>query len=154
MRFGARFAGSGPFGRETLNESFLLLLTFMIGVTVPSLALSADVAMRRRTEDALRAVHDDLNRRVAARTAALTGANLALQEEIDRRKRVETVLDQQTRHLVEAQRLANLGSWVRNLETNEIVWSEQLYEIFGVQPGEENAGTFDGLSQARPSRRS
>ena len=63
------FAGSGPFGRDTLNESFLLLLTFMIGVTVPSLALSADVAVRRRTEDELRAVQDDLNRRVAARTA-------------------------------------------------------------------------------------
>ena len=32
----------GPFGRDTLNESFLLLLMFMIGVTIPSLALSAD----------------------------------------------------------------------------------------------------------------
>ena len=69
-------AGSGPFDRDDLNESFLLLLTFMIGVTVPSLALSADVAVRRRTEDELRAVHDDLNRRVAARTAELTDANL------------------------------------------------------------------------------
>ena len=65
-------AGSGPFGRETLNESFLLLLMFMIGVTVPSLALSADVAVRQRTEDELRATHDELNRRVDARTAALT----------------------------------------------------------------------------------
>ncbi|HZO47183.1 MAG TPA: MASE1 domain-containing protein [Xanthobacteraceae bacterium] len=141
------FAGSGPFGRETLNESFLLLLTFMIGVTVPSLALSADAAVRRRTEDELRTVHDDLNRRVASRTADLTDANLALQDEIDRRKRAETVLDEQTRHLVEAQRLANLGSWVRNLETNEIVWSDQLYEIFGVQRGQENSGSFDGYLQ-------
>jgi PAS domain S-box-containing protein len=147
-------AGSGPFDRDTLNESFLLLLTFMIGVTVPSLALSADVAMRRRTEDELRTVHDDLNRRVAARTADLTGANLALQDEIDLRKRVETVLDDQTRHLVEAQRLANLGSWVRNLETGEIVWSDQLYEIFGVQPGEELAGSFDGyLKRIHPDDR-
>src|SRR5262245_49160736 len=30
------FAGSGPFDRNTLNESFLLLLPCMIGVTVPS----------------------------------------------------------------------------------------------------------------------
>ncbi len=41
---------AGPFGQIGLNESFLLLLTFMISVSVPSLALSADVAMRRRTE--------------------------------------------------------------------------------------------------------
>ena len=148
------FAGGGPFGRDDLNESFLLLLTFMIGVTVPSLALSADAAVRRRTEDELRAVQDDLNRRVAARTATLTDANVALQEEIDRRKRAENELDQQSRHLIEAQRLANLGSWVRNFETDEIVWSDQLYEIFGVQPGEELAGTFDGyLKRVHPDDR-
>jgi PAS domain S-box-containing protein len=147
-------AGSGPFGRETLNESFLLLLTFMIGVAVPSLALSADAAMRRRTEDELRTVHDDLNRRVATRTTDLTEANLALQDEIDRRKRAESVLDRQTRNLSEAQRLANLGSWVRNLETNEIVWSDQLYEIFGVERGQENSGTFDGyLKRIHPDDR-
>ena len=77
----------------------------------------------------------------------------ALQDEVDRRKRVESELDQQTRHLVEAQRLANLGSWVRNLETDKIVWSDQLYEIFGVQPGEELAGIVRRLSQAHPSGR-
>ena len=77
-----------------------------------------------------------------------------MQDEVERRKRAETVLDQQTRHLVEAQRLANLGSWVRNLETNEIVWSDQLYEIFGVQPGEETSGTFDGyLKRIHPDDR-
>src|SRR5262245_4473504 len=32
---------------RNLNESFLLLLTFMISVSVPSLALSADVAVRQ-----------------------------------------------------------------------------------------------------------
>ena len=148
------FAGSGPFDRNDLNESFLLLLTFMIGVTVPSLALSADAAVRRRSEDELRAVHDDLNRRVAARTADLTNANVALVAEIDRRKHAENVLDQQTRNLIEAQRLANLGSWVRNFETGEIVWSDQLYEIFGVQPGEELAGSFDGyLKRIHPDDR-
>ena len=146
-------AGGGPFDRETLNESFLTLLTFMIGVTVPSLALSADAAMRRRTEDELRAVHDDLNRRVAARTTDLTDANRALHDEIDRRKRAESVLDEQTRHLSEAQRLANLGSWVRNLETNEIVWSDQLYEIFGVATRRGKLRHVRRIPQAHPSRR-
>lgn len=147
-------AGSGPFDRETLNESFLLLLTFMIGVTVPSLALSADAAIRRRTEDELRVVHDDLNRRVAARTAALTEANAALQDEIERRRHAEQVLDEQTRHLVEAQRLANLGSWVRNLDTGEINWSDQLYKIFDVRPGEEKAGSYEGyLTRIHPDDR-
>ena len=44
-------SNEGPFVRSNLNESFLLLLTFMISVSVPSLALSADVAVRQRHEE-------------------------------------------------------------------------------------------------------
>jgi PAS domain S-box-containing protein len=44
----------GPFAQATLNESFLLLLMFMISTTVPSLALSADVTARRHMEERLR----------------------------------------------------------------------------------------------------
>lgn len=44
----------GPFAQETLNESFLLLLMFMISTSVPSLALSANVTERERGEEALR----------------------------------------------------------------------------------------------------
>ena len=43
-------SGSGPFARSDLNDSFLLLLAFMISISVPSLALSADLAMRERHE--------------------------------------------------------------------------------------------------------
>ena len=43
-------AGSGPFARSNLNDSFLLLSAFMISISVPSLALSADVATRERHE--------------------------------------------------------------------------------------------------------
>src|SRR4029078_8892793 len=41
----ATIPDAGPFGQRGMNESFLLLLTFMISVTVPSLALSADAGM-------------------------------------------------------------------------------------------------------------
>jgi PAS domain S-box-containing protein len=44
----------GPFAQATLNESFLLLLMFMISTTVPSLALSADVTAHRHMEARLR----------------------------------------------------------------------------------------------------
>ena len=39
-------AGSGPFARVSLNDSFLLLVMFFISISVPSMALSADVQMR------------------------------------------------------------------------------------------------------------
>ena len=106
---------AGPFGNVGLNESFVLLLTFMTSVSVPSLALSADVAMRRRTEDKLRRTQIDLDQRVRERTAALADANI---------------------HLMEAQRLANLGSWRWDVLANTVSWSEQLMEIYGLRPGE------------------
>ncbi|MEX0591533.1 MAG: MASE1 domain-containing protein [Xanthobacteraceae bacterium] len=46
--------GAGPFLRNDLNESFLLLLAFMISAALPSLALSAAVGVRKRAEEILR----------------------------------------------------------------------------------------------------
>lgn len=92
-------AGGGPFARDTLNESFLLLVTFVISTAVPSLALSADLAVRTRAEarlrlqeQDLRRAHEELEQRVERRTAALAAANQALHNEVERRKRVEAEL--------------------------------------------------------------
>ncbi|WP_421937629.1 ATP-binding protein [Phenylobacterium sp.] len=37
-------------------------------------------------------------------------------------------------HMDRAQRLANAGSWHWNIETNGIIWSPQIYRIFGLKP--------------------
>ena len=73
-------ADGGPFARGTLNESLLLLLMFMISTAVPTLALSADVAVRRATERSLRAAHQELDRIVHERTAALEETRQALHQ--------------------------------------------------------------------------
>ncbi len=109
----ATVENTGPFGPLGLNESFLLLLTFMISLSLPSLALSADVAMRKRTEESLRGTQAELDNRVKERTAALAVANI---------------------HLQEAQRIANLGSWAWDIGRNRVSWSDQLYEIYGISP--------------------
>jgi PAS domain S-box-containing protein len=136
-------AGSGPFWRGNLNDSFLVLLMFMIATAVPSLALSADVAVRRRTEQSLRTAQGELAERVQIRTAALTSSNLALHGEVEHRKRVETELDDQRLYLLEAQRLANLGSWVWHVDADKVTWSEQLVDIYGLKPG-----AFEGSFEA------
>jgi PAS domain S-box-containing protein len=51
-------SNGGPFARPTINESFLMLLAFMTSVSVPSLALSAAVAVRGAAERDLRIAHD------------------------------------------------------------------------------------------------
>jgi PAS domain S-box-containing protein len=42
--------------------------------------------------------------------------------------------------LEEAQRVAQLGYWVWDLETNQVIWSEETYRIFGLVP---QAGSID-----------
>src|ERR1700719_1797977 len=42
--------------------------------------------------------------------------------------------------LEEAQRVAHLGYWVWDLETNQVIWSDETYRIFGLVP---KAGSFD-----------
>ena len=54
-------AGGGPFAGANLNDSFLLLIAFVIACAVPSLILSADVTERKRVEARLRQQTQDLH---------------------------------------------------------------------------------------------
>lgn len=56
-------ASGGPFAGLNLNESFLLTLTFVISVAVPSLVLSADVGLRRESEARQRLLVRELQHR-------------------------------------------------------------------------------------------
>jgi two-component sensor histidine kinase/integral membrane sensor domain MASE1 len=63
----------GPFGRATLNESFLLLLMFVISTSIPSLALSADIRARQRTQQYQQLLLKELSHRVG-NTLAVVGS--------------------------------------------------------------------------------
>jgi two-component sensor histidine kinase len=62
---------SGPFARPTLNQSFLLLLMFMISTAVPSLALSADIQARKRAQKHQALLLKELSHRVGNTLAVL-----------------------------------------------------------------------------------
>src|SRR5262249_27230728 len=68
--------GSGPFARENVNASLLLLLMFIASTSVPSLALSAEVAAQRRAKAKLK-------RRVSERTAALRHSDQQLRRLVE-----------------------------------------------------------------------
>ena len=125
-------ASAGPFGAFGRNESFLMLLMFMISMSTPSLVLSADVAIRRASEHRLQRAQDELDRRVRERTAELADVNI---------------------HLRDAQRLANLGSWSWDVVNNSISWSDQLFEIYGLKR-ENFGGTLnDFMNTVHPDDR-
>ncbi len=60
---------------------------------------------------------------------------LGVVQDVDDRKRAEMALAERERQLREAQDLAHMGSWYADLETGALSWSDEIYRIFGHQPG-------------------
>lgn len=64
--------------------------------------------------------------------AQLKWASKAEQE----RERVLEKLKQSERKLTEAQHVAHIGSWERDLRNDQVTWSNELYNIFGLKADE------------------
>jgi two-component system cell cycle sensor histidine kinase/response regulator CckA len=87
---------------------------------------------RQHIEEALREANESLELRVQSRTAALENTNNLLREEIQERKHFQE-------RLILAQQAAQMGTFEWNLSTGEVIWSQELENLYGVSPG-----SFDG----------
>ena len=57
-------------------------------------------------------------------------------QDITLRKQSEAVLQDSEARLKEAQRLARVGSWKRELPSNELSWTDEIFRIFEVDPAD------------------
>src|SRR5262249_4514704 len=105
--------GLGPFARASQNQALLLLQTYMGVVTLTIAVVGALVAEQRRNQERHRRFHAELEARVTERTGQLA--------------------DSQAR-LLEAQRVAHIGSWEWQVNSDRLWWSEELFRIFGLNP--------------------
>jgi PAS domain S-box-containing protein len=64
--------------------------------------------------------------------------------EITEQRRAEGALRESERRLAEAQTVAHVGSWEWSVATDRVVWSDELFRIYGLGR-EEFAGTYDGF---------
>ncbi|MCP4723598.1 MAG: PAS domain S-box protein, partial [bacterium] len=67
---------------------------------------------------------------------------MLMANDITERKKTEEALRDSEVNLKEAQNVANMGSWVWDLKTNFVTWSDNLCRIHGMKP-EEFDGTFE-----------
>ena len=55
--------------------------------------------------------------------------------------------------LQEAQRIARIGSWERDLRTNKLWWSDECYRLFGFEPGKTEPTHSLFIQQVNPDDR-
>lgn len=60
---------------------------------------------------------------------------LGVIQDINSRKNAELALMEREKQLREAQTLARIGNWQANIITGELTWSDEIYRIFGHEPG-------------------
>jgi two-component system, cell cycle sensor histidine kinase and response regulator CckA len=72
----------------------------------------------------------------------LCACTLGLEAKIKETEKMAASLERSERRLNEAQVLAGLGNWERDLATGESNWSDNQYRLFGYEPGEEK-GDYD-----------
>ena len=111
-------SNTGPFAHATRFDAYLLVLMFMTSSAVFSMVLNAEVRVRMGVEATLRQAQQELDHRVRDRTAALAEANHSLEH--------------QRVHLVEAQRLAKLGSFTLDIPAATLTLSAELISICGL----------------------
>ena len=62
------------------------------------------------------------------------GTNLVTFIDLTGRKAAEEAMQQREMELIEAQRLAGVGSWQWEPRTDTVIWSKELYHLMGIDP--------------------
>jgi signal transduction histidine kinase/PAS domain-containing protein len=112
-------------------------------------------AQLRRVREEVLKINNELEQRVAERTAELEVANAQLRKEITDRKRAEETIRKSEQLLREAESLGHTGSWEKNLVTGEIFHTEENLRLFFGDDRSSSKVTFlaDYLQAIHPDDR-
>lgn len=76
----------------------------------------------------------------------ITGA-IVVNEDITEKRLAEKKVIDSERRLKEAEQIANLGNWEWDVIQNNVIWSDEIYRIFGLKPQEFNA-TYEAFLES------
>ncbi|MBU2551058.1 MAG: PAS domain S-box protein, partial [Proteobacteria bacterium] len=78
---------------------------------------------------------------------------LSVVRDITERKRNEEILQKSQASLARAQEIAHLGNWDWDLGSGALTWSDEIYRIFGLQPGAFGATYEEFVAAIHPDDR-
>jgi PAS domain S-box-containing protein len=73
--------------------------------------------------------------------------------DISEHKKAELTLMQRTQQLDEAQHIAHIGSWEWDIAKNKVLWSDELYNIFGLQRNTTDVALQEYLEVIHPEEK-
>ncbi|WP_373482650.1 HD domain-containing phosphohydrolase [Acetobacterium sp.] len=83
-----------------------------------------------KTKAALYMTNKNLQALVKKKTIHIT----EMVQEITERQQHQEQQELYLKDLLESQRIAHIGTWRLNIETNQVVWSDELYKMYGFDP--------------------
>lgn len=79
--------------------------------------------------------------------------SLHILQDVTERKRAEEKLRSSEASLAKAQRIAHLGNWDWNMATGELLWSDEVYRLFDLAPGQAGVTYETFLNSVHPEDR-
>ncbi|MBD2179043.1 PAS domain-containing protein [Pseudanabaena sp. FACHB-1998] len=76
-----------------------------------------------------------------------------LTSDVSDRKRAEELLQRSELALIEAQRVAHIGNWEFEIQSQKITWSKELFLMFGLEPHQSEPNFTDYLQMIHPDDR-
>src|SRR3984957_940764 len=73
--------------------------------------------------------------------------------DVTERKRAEEALQRSEAYLAEAQKLTHTGSWVWNVRTDALFWSQEVFRIYDYDPEKMGHPTWDFFERVHPEDR-
>jgi len=135
----------------TMNATLRSLSLFYLALGGALFALFYLVAFR--VERQLDNAREQVITRGLEREAIQALHILELEEERDKLEKVQADLQKSESSLSRGQEIAHLGSWDWNIVNNTLLWSDEIYRIFGLKPQEFSAEYAAFLERLHPEDR-